>query len=122
MPTLIVCSNVWRPWWRTPSPTPSGAIQLFVTAEPDQIVLHVQDQGPGISDQEKDKVLERFTRGSTATGTRGSGLGLSLVQQLIGLMGADLLMADAPSGGADVQLRFQRVETTAGVAVAAGSP
>ena len=27
---------------------PSGAIQLFVTAEPEQIVLHVQDQGPGI--------------------------------------------------------------------------
>ena len=68
------------------------------------------------------KVLERFTRGSTATGTRGSGLGLSLVQQLIGLMGADLVMADAPGGGADVQLRFQRVETTAAVAVAAGSP
>ena len=100
----------------------SGPIQLFVTAEPERIVLHVQDQGPGISDQEKDKVLERFTRGSTATGTRGSGLGLSLVQQLIGLMGADLLMADAPGGGVDVQLRFQRVETTAGVAVAAGSP
>jgi len=99
-----------------------GAIQLFVTAEPEQIVLHVLDQGPGIPDQEKGKVLERFTRGSTATGTRGSGLGLSLVQQLIGLMGADLLMADAPGGGADVQLRFQRVETTAGVAVAAGSP
>ena len=100
----------------------SGAIQLFVTAEPEQIVLHVQDQGPGISDQEKGKVLERFTRGSTATATRGSGLGLSLVQQLIGLMGADLLIADAPGGGADVQLWFQRVVTTAGAAVAAGSP
>ena len=88
----------------------SGPIQLFVTAEPERIVLHVQDQGAGISDQEKAKVLERFTRGSTATGTRGSGLGLSLVQQLISLMGADLVIADAPGGGADVQLRFQRLE------------
>jgi two-component system OmpR family sensor kinase len=87
----------------------SGPIQLFVTAEPERIVLHVQDQGAGISDQEKAKVLERFTRGSTATGTRGS------------LMGADLVIADAPGGGADVQLRFQRLETTAGTASAAGS-
>ena len=92
----------------------SGPIQLFVTAEPERIVLHVQDQGAGISDQEKAKVLERFTRGSTATGTRGSGLGLSLVQQLISLMGADVVIADAPGGGADVQLVFRRCETFAG--------
>ena len=51
-------------------------------------------------------MIQRFQRGSTATGTRGSGLGLALVDQLMRLMGGELVIADGPCGGADLQLRF----------------
>ena len=84
-----------------------GFVQLGVSASPNGVTLHVRDQGPGIPSDERDQVLERFARGSTASGTQGSGLGLAIVQDLIRAMQAELLIGDAPGGGADVQLRFR---------------
>ena len=84
-----------------------GPIQLLAESIDSHVVLHVQDAGPGIPAGERDKVMQRFQRGTTATGTRGSGLGLALVQQLVALMNGELRIADAPGGGADLQLWFR---------------
>lgn len=84
-----------------------GFVQLGVSASPNGVTLHVRDQGSGIPLDERDPVLERFARGSTATGTQGSGLGLAIVQDLMRAMHGELLIGDAPGGGADLQLRFR---------------
>ena len=84
-----------------------GPIQLWVESIGGHVVLHVQDDGPGIPAAEREKVMQRFQRGTTATGTRGSGLGLALVQQLVALMDGELRIADAAGGGADLQLWFK---------------
>lgn len=84
-----------------------GFVQLGVSASPNGITLHVRDQGPGIPVAERDPVLERFSRGSTASGTQGSGLGLAIVNDLMRAMQGELLIGDAPGGGADMQLRFR---------------
>ena len=84
-----------------------GFVQLGVSASLTGITLHVRDQGPGIPFAERDQVVERFARGSTATGTQGSGLGLAIVNDLMRAMQAELLIGDAPGGGADMQLRFK---------------
>ena len=59
-------------------------------------------------------MLERFSRGSSAAGTRGSGIGLATVVLLMQAMQADLLIADAPGGGADMQLRFRALDRPPG--------
>ena len=84
-----------------------GSVQLGVSASPNGVTLHVRDQGPGIPVAERDQVLERFARGSTASGTQGSGLGLAIVNDLMRAMQGELLIGDAPGGGADLQLRFR---------------
>ena len=84
-----------------------GPIQLWAESIGGHVVLHVQDDGPGIPSAEREKVMQRFQRGTTATGTRGSGLGLALVQQFIELMNGELRIADAAAGGADLQLWFR---------------
>ncbi|KZR89951.1 HAMP domain-containing sensor histidine kinase [Synechococcus sp. MIT S9508] len=84
-----------------------GAVQMTSEQVGDQMVLHVIDQGPGIPVDERDLVLRRFKRGSTAVGTQGSGIGLALADQLMHAMQGDLLIADADGGGADLQLRFK---------------
>jgi len=84
-----------------------GAVQLAVSASSTGVTLHVHDQGPGIPIAERDQVLERFVRGSTASGTQGSGLGLAIVNDLMRAMQGELLIGDAPGGGADLQLRFK---------------
>ena len=85
----------------------SGSIQLQAQHDGDQLVLHVLDQGPGIPETERALVLQRFRRGSTAAGTRGTGIGLALVDAWMRAMGGEVVIAEAPGGGADLQLRFR---------------
>jgi signal transduction histidine kinase len=85
----------------------AGAVRLAVSASDDSVILHVLDQGLGIPEAERSYVLERFVRGSTAIGTRGSGIGLAIVKRLIEAMQGELLICDAVGGGADMKLRFR---------------
>jgi signal transduction histidine kinase len=60
--------------------------------------IAVTDNGPGINDAEKAKVVERFYRGDASRGTPGVGLGLSLVQAVAKLHGSALVLADQHPG------------------------
>ena len=68
--------------------------------------IDVADRGPGIPDAEKDKVLQRFGRGSAGTGTIGSGLGLAIVKAVADAHGGGLRLLDRPGGGLIVRLEF----------------
>ena len=85
----------------------AGAVEQAVSAADDGVTLHVRDQGPGIPEGERAQVLERFVRGSTSIGTRGSGIGLATVKSLMEAMQGELLISDAQGAGADLQLRFK---------------
>jgi signal transduction histidine kinase len=58
----------------------------------------VDDDGTGLPSPERERVLGRFVRGSTASGP-GSGLGLALVQQQAELHGWTVTLDDSPHGG-----------------------
>jgi hypothetical protein len=60
--------------------------------------ISVSDNGPGIADSEKSKVVERFYRGDASRGTPGVGLGLSLVQAVAKLHGSALVLSDRNPG------------------------
>jgi signal transduction histidine kinase len=60
--------------------------------------VSVSDNGTGISDAEKSKVVERFYRGDSSRGTPGVGLGLSLVQAVAKLHGSVLELSDGNPG------------------------
>ena len=65
--------------------TPAGGwVKAGITRSPDGVVLKVTDSGPGIADEDKDRVFDRFYRG-LGTGQTGSGLGLSIVQRVVDL-------------------------------------
>jgi two-component system sensor histidine kinase TctE len=74
---------------------------------PGAAVLIVEDNGPGIPEAERDHVLERFQRGSTAGQRSGSGLGLSIVREIADTHGAVLRLESADGGrGVRVRLSF----------------
>src|SRR5882762_9452117 len=77
----------------------NGSIEVAVHKRGDGTVqVSVSDNGPGIDDSEKSKVVERFYRGDASRGTPGVGLGLSLVQAVTKLHGSALEFADGNPG------------------------
>ena len=71
--------------------------------------LVVADNGPGVAENERPKVVERFYRGDASRGTPGVGLGLSVVSAVARLHGGGLTLADnAPGLRATLQVAVQR--------------
>lgn len=79
---------------------PGDAVDIQVDeAAHGQIGITVADRGPGIADDEKATVMERFARGRSAQSLSGSGLGLSIVRNVATAHGGTVTLADRPGGG-----------------------
>lgn len=79
------------------SPT-EGRVEIRVVGHS----VRVRDQGPGIPEGDLPHVFERFHRAATARTMPGSGLGLSIVEQVIGAHGGTVTASNADDGGAVV--------------------
>ena len=80
----------------TAAPSP---VTVRVTRNGYDAVMVVEDRGPGIADAERERIFQRFVRGSTAAGTNGLGLGLSLVAEIARWHGGAASVDAAPGGG-----------------------
>ncbi len=86
--------------------SPGGTVEVEVTSDKNGAALLVTDNGPGIPPPERQLVFDRFYRGG-ATDSLGCGLGLSIVARIVRLHGAEISLADAPSGsGLRVRVSF----------------
>jgi two-component system, OmpR family, sensor histidine kinase TctE len=75
----------------------------------DMATLEVEDSGPGIAREDRQRVLQRFQRGANNPG-QGSGLGLAIVSDIAQAHGAQLLLSEGSRGtGLRVQVTFQVV-------------
>ncbi|ARJ67725.1 two-component sensor histidine kinase [Magnetospirillum sp. ME-1] len=77
---------------------PGGEVSVSVEDGPGAVVISVADSGPGIPEDARDSVLERFVRLDATRSTPGNGLGLSLVQAVARLHGAKLSLGDNQPG------------------------
>jgi signal transduction histidine kinase len=80
---------------------PGGPIDIRVDARGHDLLLVVEDEGPGIADEYKVEVFETFNRGpNVASMTPGAGIGLALVSRFAAIHGGRTWVEDAPGGGA----------------------
>jgi two-component system sensor histidine kinase MtrB len=90
-----------------------GVDRVVVEREDGWAGFAVEDSGAGVAAEERERVFERFFRGRAA-GMRGagegSGLGLSLVREHVGLHGGRVWVEDADGGGARFVVRLPVVE------------
>jgi signal transduction histidine kinase len=72
------------------------------------VVLRVDDDGPGVPVDERQRIFARFTRLDDARtrNTGGSGLGLAIVAEIVAAHGGAVTVADAPAGGARFEVRL----------------
>lgn len=79
----------------------NSEVTVSVGGRPGQAFLTVSDHGLGVPVEEREAVLGRFVRGTSAEGS-GSGLGLALAAQQVRIHGGTLTIGDAPGDGAAV--------------------
>ena len=81
--------------------TVAGSVRMSLAADGGQAVLRVADTGAGIAAQDMPHLFERFHRGSTpqARSNEGSGIGLALVKELVGLHGGSIAADSQPGTG-----------------------
>ncbi|GAB3243721.1 sensor histidine kinase [Nocardioides dilutus] len=91
--------------------SPAGSsIRIRVAGDHETVDLIVDDEGPGVPEQEREQVFSRFFRGrgDAVIRTRGAGLGLSIVTEFAASMGGEVSTHVAPSGGARFRVTYPR--------------
>ena len=77
-----------------------SAIVVRANRGPEGFRVSVTDHGPGVDDDERESIFERFSRGRRSLTTSGAGLGLSIARSLVELHGGSIRYEDANGGGA----------------------
>lgn len=89
---------------------PEAAVTVRLTPGPDEVRIEVADTGPGMPAEQADRVFERFYRAddSRSRVSGGAGLGLSIVQALVGAHGGAVGVDSEPGRGTTFTVRLPR--------------
>ena len=90
--------------------TPSGGqVGVSVTRDTEVVQVVVEDTGPGIPEEERERVFDRFYRGQRA-GTAGTGLGLAIVSQVAEMHRGTVTLGSSASGGLQVRVQLPAID------------
>jgi signal transduction histidine kinase len=84
-----------------------GQVEVQVKATGPRVVLQVDDSGPGISEEQRSMVFNRFHRATDQPG--GTGLGLAIADSVVRATNGAWSIGRAPSGGARMEVSWRRV-------------
>jgi signal transduction histidine kinase len=88
-----------------------GLTSVTVTRAGDDVLVLVDDSGPGIRPEDRERVFERFATGANKRGSSsGTGLGLALVAETAAAHGGAVWCTASPGGGARFVVRLPEVE------------
>jgi signal transduction histidine kinase len=92
-----------------------GVVRFTLSSRNGWVELTVDDDGKGIPDAERQRVLERFVRLDDARNrdAGGSGLGLAIVNEVVAAHGGFIQVEASPLGGARIRLRLPAVNENA---------
>ncbi|PPF77856.1 hypothetical protein C5B96_15025 [Subtercola sp. Z020] len=102
----------------------AGTVRATLRRGPDAVTLEITDTGPGMSPDFIPLAFDRFaredeSRGGSRPGSRGAGLGLSIVQALVSSAGGTVTMTNRRPRGLSVVVT---IPSSTGTPAAAGSP
>jgi two-component system osmolarity sensor histidine kinase EnvZ len=85
-------------------------ISLSARQQGNILAIEVRDQGSGIASTDVHRLLRPFSRGESArTGVSGAGLGLAIVERLLGQVGGQLELISNPTGGLLARIEIPKV-------------
>jgi two-component system OmpR family sensor kinase len=83
-----------------------GLIEAVAVQQDAQIVVSINDHGIGIPEADRERVFERYYRGSNTSGIGGSGVGLSLVRSIVDLHKGAISLESTEGAGSRFTLRL----------------
>jgi len=91
-----------------------GTITVRGRREGDDVVIEVADSGPGVPPAERKRIFEAFYQGATPQGglVRGTGIGLSVVQEFVQAHGGTVELVDGEFPGAHFRVRLPAAGAT----------
>ena len=85
-----------------------GATALMVTGDQASLRIVVEDSGAGVAQSERERIFERFARGTASRNSTGSGLGLAIVQEHAIALGGKAWVETNSNGGARFIVSLER--------------
>lgn len=85
---------------------PGGTVEVRTSTHRGGAVLEVTDTGPGVPDEEREAIWERFYQGRAGKARPGSGIGLAVVKELVAAHGGTVSLESPPGGGAKFTVRL----------------
>lgn len=83
-----------------------GVVRVLILREESAVSIMVDDAGPGIDPDVRERLFEPFTRGHASHRTAGAGLGLAIALEQAGVLGGALEAQSSPEGGARFVVRL----------------
>ncbi len=77
-----------------------GTIEVTGRFNDKELLISVGDDGPGVPEQDRERLFEPFVRGKGPAGVSGSGLGLYIAKAIVEAHGGNLTLGASPQGGA----------------------
>ncbi len=90
-----------------------GLIQITAAQDGTQIAVVIEDQGIGIPEADRERVFERYYRGSITSGSAARGNGLSLVRMIVDLHKGTVSVESREGEGSRFTIRFPAVTAAA---------
>jgi two-component system sensor histidine kinase CiaH len=93
-----------------------GTVDVTVARDGGRVAVTVDDSGPGIPPDERERIFDRFHRANedaanaaNATGAVGAGLGLAIADAIVRATGGRWQVGESPAGGARLSVNWPRV-------------
>ena len=89
-----------------------GATAISITGNEKELHIAVEDLGAGVAQSERERIFERFARGTASRNSTGSGLGLAIVHEHARALGGKAWVETNSSGGARFIVSILRKSST----------
>ena len=78
---------------------PGGVIRIVLARKKRQVIFEIEDSGPGISENAKKRIFEKFSQEDSSHKEEGNGLGLALVKQILNVSAGEISVENLSGGG-----------------------
>ncbi len=87
---------------------PGGKVELSSTVDEEYVYVKIKDTGCGMSEEEMERIFDKFYQGDSSHSTQGNGLGLALVKKVLQLAEGEIKIESSPNKGSTFTVKLKK--------------